>query len=64
MLEDNFNKTKNDILRDTTADNKMLELERKKSEEERRAAQLKYEKEQAEYLRLRGAKQEFHMDVK
>lgn len=64
MLEDNFTKTKTGILKDTTVENQRLDLERKRSEEERRAAQLKYEQEQAEYLRLRGAKQEFHMDVK
>jgi hypothetical protein len=47
MLEDNFTKTKSDILKDTTTENQRLDLERKRNEEQRRAAQLKYEKEQA-----------------
>jgi len=63
MLEDNFSKTKSDMLKDTTTENQRLDLERKRNEEQIKAAQLKYEQEQAEYLRLRGAKQEFRMNV-
>jgi len=33
MLEDNFSKTKSDILKDTTTENQRLDLERKRNEE-------------------------------
>jgi hypothetical protein len=64
MLEDNFEKTKTGIIQTTTKTNQQLDLERKEKEKADREARLKYEKEEAEYLKQRGAKQDFHMDVK
>lgn len=64
MLEDNFEKTKTGIIQTTTKTNQQLDLERKEKEKADREARLKYEKEEAEYLKQRGAKQDFYMDVK
>jgi predicted transcriptional regulator len=64
MLEDNFSKTKSDIVSDTKATNQQLDLERKEKERSEKEARLQYEKEEAEYLKQRGAKQDFYMDVK
>ena len=64
MLEDNFQKTKSDILGNMTQYNQQLDLERKQKEEAERQARLQYQKEESEYLKTRGAKQQFYMDVK
>lgn len=64
MLEDNFQKTKSDIRANTTQFNQQLDLERKQKEEAERQQRLNYQKEEVEYLKQRGAKQEFYMNVK
>ncbi len=64
MLEDNFEKTKTGIKQSTTQTNQQLDLERKEKQKADKEARLKYEKEEAEYLKQRGAKQDFYMDVK
>ena len=64
MLEDNFQKTKSNILNNVTQTNQQLDLERKQKEEAERQARLNYQKEEVDYLKTRGAKQEFYMDVK
>ena len=64
MLEDNFQKTKSNILNNVTQHNQHLDLERKQKEEAERQARLNYQKEEVDYLKTRGAKQEFYMDVK
>jgi hypothetical protein len=64
MLEDNFQKTKSDIKQNVTEFNQQLDLERKQKEEAERRARLQYQQEEAEYLKTRGAKQGFYMDVK
>lgn len=64
MLEDNFQKTKADIRQNTTQFNQQLTLERKQKEEAEKQAKLNYQREEADYLKTRGAKQEFYMDVK
>lgn len=64
MLEDNFQSTKSGIKNDTKKTNQQLDLERKEKEKAEKQARLKYEREQAEYLKQRGAKQDFYMDVK
>lgn len=64
MLEDNFQKTKSDILGNMTQYNQQLDLERKQKEQAEKQARLQYQKEEAEYLKTRGAKQQFYMDVK
>lgn len=64
MLEDNFQKTKSDIKANTTQFNLQLDLERKQKEEAERQARLQYQREEVEYLKQRGAKQQFYMDIK
>jgi hypothetical protein len=64
MLEDNFQKTKSNIHSNVTEFNQQLDLERKQREEAERQIKLKYQREETEYLKTRGAKQGFHMDVK
>ena len=64
MLEDNFQKTKSNILNNVTQTNQQLDLERKQKEEAERQARLNYQKEEVDYLKTRGAKQDFYMDVK
>jgi hypothetical protein len=64
MLEDNFQKTKSNILGNVTQYNQQLDLERKQKEEAERQAKLRYQQEEVDYLKTRGAKQEFYMDVK
>ena len=64
MLEDNFQKTKSNILNNVTQTNQQLDLERKQKEEAERQARLNYQKDEVDYLKTRGAKQEFYMDVK
>lgn len=64
MLEDNFQKTKNNIFSNVTQYNQQLDLERKQKEEAERQARLNYQREEVDYLKTRGAKQDFHMDVK
>lgn len=64
MLEDNFQQTKNNIVSDTKKTNQQLDLERKQKEQAEREARLNYQREEAEYLKQRGAKQDFYMDVK
>ena len=64
MLEDNFQKNKSDIKANTTQFNLQLDLERKQKEEAERQARLQYQREEAEYLKQRGAKQQFYMDIK
>ena len=64
MLEDNFQKNKSDIKANTTQFNFQLDLERKQKEEAERQARLQYQREEAEYLKQRGAKQQFYMDIK
>jgi hypothetical protein len=44
--------------------NQQLDLERKEREEAERKARLQYQAEEVDYLKTRGAKQEFYMDVK
>ena len=64
MLEDNFQNTKTNILGSVTSTNKQLELERKQKEEAEKQARLQYQREETDYLKQRGAKQDFYMDVK
>lgn len=64
MLEDNFTKTKSDITSNTKQTNQMLDLERKEKERAEREARLQREREEVEYYKQRGTKQEFYMDVK
>lgn len=64
MLEDNFQKTKSNIMGNVTQYNQQLDLERKQKEEAEKQARLQYQREEAEYLKTRGIKQEFYMDVK
>ena len=64
MLEDNFQKTKSNILGSVTQTNQQLDLERKQKLEAEKQAKLQYQKEEVDYLKTRGAKQEFYMDVK
>ena len=64
MLEDNFQKTKAGIRNDMKNTNQMLDLERKEKEQNEKANKLNYQKEEREYLKQRGAKQDFYMDVK
>ena len=64
MLEDNFQKTKGNILGNVTQTNQQLHLERQQKEEAERQARLQYQREEVDYLKTRGAKQDFYMDVK
>ncbi len=64
MLEDNFQQTKTGITNDTKKTNQQLDLERKQRQRAEKEARLQYEREEAEHLRQRGAKQDFYMDVK
>ena len=64
MLEDNFQQTKSNILSNTTQFNQQLDLERKQKEEAERQQRLQYQKEEVDYLKQRGAKQEYYKDVK
>lgn len=64
MLEDNFSQTKTGILNNQVNINKQLDLERKEREQAEKEARLQYQRQEAEYLKQRGAKQEFYMDVK
>lgn len=57
MLEDNFQKTKSNILNNVTQFNLQQDLERKQKEEAQRLAKLQYQKDEVEYLKTRGAKQ-------
>lgn len=59
MLEDNFQNTKTNILGNVTEHNKRLDLERKQKEEAERQAKLQYQREEVEYLKQRGVKQNF-----
>lgn len=40
------------------------DLERKQKEEAEKQARLNYQKDEVGYLKTRGAKQDFYMDVK
>ena len=64
MLQDNFQKTKSNILNNVTQHNQQLDLERKQKEEGEKQARLNYQKDEVDYLKTRGAKQDFYMDVK
>lgn len=64
MLEDNFQKTKTSIVNSTKQTNQELDLQRKQKEMAEKEARLKYQREEAEYLKQRGAKQGFYMNVK
>ena len=64
MLEDNFQKTKSNIKQNVTEFNLQLDLERKQREEAERRAKLQYQQQEVDYLKTRGAKQDFYMDVK
>ena len=64
MLEDNFQQTKTSILNTHVDINKQLDLQRKEREQAEKEARLQYQREETEYLKQRGAKQPFHMDVK
>jgi hypothetical protein len=64
MLEDNFQKTKSNIKQNVTEFNLQLNLERKQREEAERRAKLQYQQQEVDYLKTRGAKQDFYMDVK
>ena len=64
MLEDNFQKTKSGIQSNMTQYNQQLTLERKQKEEAERQAKLNYQRNEVDYLKTRGAKQDFYMDVK
>jgi hypothetical protein len=59
MLEDNFQQTKSNILSNTTQFN-----QQKQKEEAERQQRLQYQKEEVDYLKQRGAKQEYYKDVK
>ena len=64
MLEDNFQKTKSNIQNNVMQHNQQHNLERKQKEEAEKQARLNYQKEEVDYLKTRGAKQDFYMDVK
>ena len=64
MLQDNFQKTKSNILNNVTQHNQQLDLERKQKEECEKQARLNYQKDEVDYLKTRGAQQDFYMDVK
>ena len=64
MLEDNFQKTKSNIQANMTQYNQQLDLERKQKEEAEKQARLNYQRDEVDYLKTRGAKQDFYMDVK
>ena len=64
MLEDNFQQTKKNILNSHVDTNKNLDLERKEKEAADKEAHLQYQKDEVEYLKQRGVKQGFHMEVK
>ena len=59
MLEDNFQKTKTNIQGDMTEFNKRMDLERKQKEEAEKQAKLQYQREEVEYLKQRGVKQNY-----
>lgn len=63
MLEDNFQKTKSNILGNVTEYNQQLALEKKQKEDAQKQGKLQYQKEQVDYLKTRGAKQDFYMNV-
>lgn len=63
-MEDNFQKVKSDMRNDMKNKNIHSDLERKDKEKTEKSAKLNYEKEEADYLYRRGAKQDFYMDVK
>lgn len=64
MLEDNFQKTKGNIHSNVTQFNQQLNLEQKQKADSEKQAHKQYQKEEVDYLKTRGAKQEFYMDVK
>ena len=64
MLEDNFQNTKANLRSDMKNTNQFLDLQRKEKERAEKEAHLQYQREEAEYLHKRGAKQDFYMDVK
>lgn len=64
MLEDNFQKTKGNIHSNVTQFNQQLNLEQKQKADSEKHAHKQYQKEEVDYLKTRGAKQEFYMDVK
>lgn len=63
MLEDNFQQTKSNILNDHVKTNQQLDLERKDKDQAEKEARLQYQKDEVEYLKQRGVKQGFHMEV-
>ena len=64
MLEDNFQKTKANMREDMKKTNQMMDLERKDKDQAQKDAKRNYQKEEVDYLKTRGAKQDFYMDVK
>ena len=64
MLEDNFQATKSSMKNNTKDTNQQMDLDRKNKNQADKDARLQYEKEEAAYLKERGAKQDFYMDVK
>ena len=63
MLEDDFQKTKSNILNSHVKTNQQLDLERKEKEQAEKEARLQYQRQEVDYLKQRGVKQGFHMDV-
>ena len=59
MLEDNFQNTKTNILNSVTEQNKRLDLELKQRQEAEKQAKLQYQREEVDYLKQRGVKQNF-----
>lgn len=57
LLEDNFQKTKTEIVNNTKSTNQQLDRQKKEKEEADRQAHLNYQKDEAAYLKQRGAKQ-------
>ena len=63
MLEDTFNDTKNNILKNQVQTNQQLDLERKEREQAEKEARLQYQRDEVEYLKQRGVKQGYYKDL-
>ncbi len=64
MLEDDFTNTKTNLTNDLKKTNQQFDLERKDKERKAKEDRIRYEAEEAQYLKERGAKQDFYMDIK
>ena len=64
MLDDNFQNNKKNMTNDLKRTNQNSDLQRKNNERAQKQSQKQYQQEEAAYLKKRGQKQDFCMNVK